>query len=300
MDRYAPSEPRPFDRPDALDHRARNDEDVSGCGTSSLHGQVDNGALARPGSEMFVVIEFTGIAQQYDINSILAKFAPGTDVLEIDPLDMPENCRWNNQERAHQICRTITAAEPSRVALIAYCTGGPLASQVTSALASVGVCVTGYAVLDPAAVTSAVIYDALSEIAESLGTNISPEDYEALHLYRPDICDTSRVENILLSWTKDYASDALGLSAKNVPQIRELAERYISWISFLCATGWTKEKMSIPFAIFASEERLARVGDSGRFPNDVLHSYATQGASCLTADQCIVDFGNWCNSVMGK
>jgi len=272
---------------------------VSKSGTFWAHGQVDNGTLAQAGRGAFVIIEFTGIARQYDIRSILAKFAPESAVMEIDPLAIPENCRWDNRERARQICRTITAADPSRVALVAYCTGSSLASQVASALASVGVCATGYAVLDPVEVTSEVIYDELREIAESLGRNISPEEYEALHLYHPDLCDTSRVENILLSWASDYASDALGLSAKTDPLIKEIAVRYISWISFLCATAWAREEVSRSPAIFTSAEGLTQAGDSGRFRNDV-RSYATQGAPCLAADQCMLDFGNWCKSVMDK
>jgi len=154
--------------------------------------------------------------------------------------------------------------------------------------------------LDPVAVTSTFIYDALREIAESLSRNISAEDYETLHLYSRDLCDASRVENTLLSWTCDYASDALGLVVKNEPLIEQLAERYISWVSFLCATAWSNEKMFRPFAIFASEESLAQLGDFREFPNDALRSYVTEGASCLTAEQCMLDFGNWSNSIMGK
>lgn len=249
---------------------------------------------------MFVVLEFTGIVQQYDVRSILAKFCPGTEVLEIDPLSTPERCRWDNQERARQVCETITAAKPSRVALIAYCTGGSLASQVAAGLASADVHVAGFAVLDPAVVTKTVIFNALSEIAEALGKHITPEDYETLHLWQPDLYDKSRLESMLLSWTGDYASDALGLSDKDDPLIKEIADRYAGWISFLCATAWTEEEMFKPLEIFMSEERLARMADSGRFPNDVLHSYATHGESCLTADQCELDFGNWCKSVMSK
>jgi hypothetical protein len=256
------------------------------------------GDLGR--GDMFVVIKFAGIARQYDIRGLLAKFSPGTSVLEIDPLAVPVNCRWDNWERVRRICGTITAAAPSQVALVAYCSGSSLVSQVADALASVGVCVTGHAVLDPVTVTSAVIYDELRQIAESLGRNISPEDYEALHLYHSDRCDTSRAENILRSWTNDFASIALGPPAMADPLFNELAERYISWVSFLCTAAWGNEGISRSSVIFTSEERLSEAGDSGIFPNDGLHSYATQGASCLSADQCILDFGNWCKSAMGK
>jgi hypothetical protein len=273
---------------------------VNRSGTSSPDGQAGNGTPPYPVGDMFVVIEFTGIARQYDIPGILRKITPETTVLEIDPLDIPDSCRWDNQERAREICRTITAAAPSRVALIAYCTGAFLASQVASALASAGVCVTGYAVLDPTAVTSSVIYDALGEIMEALGRSISPHDYEKLHLYNPELCDTSRVEDILLSWIRDCAPDALALSAYDDPLINELAERYINWISFLCATAWEKDELSGPLSIFTSEDGLEHAEYLRGLPRGVLNSYATQGASCLAAHHCVLDFGNWCKSVIAK
>lgn len=266
---------------------------MSSSGISSPRGQVSGGTSARLGGDLFVVIEFTGFARQYNIRNILGTFTPETAILEIDPLTISENYCWDNGERVRQICKTITAVEPSRVALVAYCAGCGLASQVASALSSAGVCVTGCALLDPVAVTSTFIYDALREIAESLRRDIPVEDYEALHLYSSSLCDKSRVENTLLSWTCDYASAALGVSAESEPLIEQLAERYISWISFLCATAWANQEMSGPLAVFTSEEGLSQLGDSAKFPDDVLRSYVTQGAPCLTADQCTLDFGNW-------
>lgn len=233
---------------------------------------------------MFVVMEFTGFAREYNIRNILTKFTPGTAVLEIDPLTIFEDYCWDNGERVREICKTIIATEPSQVALIGYCAGCGLAGQVASELASAGVLVTGCALLDPVAVTRAFIYDALGEIAESLRRIISVEDYEALHLDSSSLCDTSRVENTLLSWTSDYASDALGVSADSEPLIEQLAERCISWISYLCATAWSKGEIFRSFAVFTSEEGLTQLGESANFPHNVLRSYVTQPA-------CLIDFG---------
>lgn len=251
---------------------------------------------------MFVVMEFTGFARQYNIRNILTKFAPGAAILEIDPLAVFEDYCWDNGERVARICKEIVDAAPAQVALIGYCAGCDLARQVAAELSSSGVLVTGCALLDPVAVTSAFIYDALAEIADSLGRrNISAEDYEALHLADASLCDRPRVENILLSWTSQYAADALGVSADSEPLIEQLAERYISWISYLCATAWANGEMFRPFAVFTSDEGLTQLGYSASFPGDGFRSYATQpGAPCLTADQCILDFGSWAVQAAGE
>jgi hypothetical protein len=257
-------------------------------------------SAARADHGLFAIIEFTGITKQYDVRQMMIEAAPDALIVEIDPLAVPENARWNNADRAQEICKTISSFRPSRVVIVSYCTGASFACKVASLLTANGTEVVGNAALDPALVSKETIIDAVQEIGSSLGRNVAPDWYDQVNMDCNELCRISFLEKTLRLWTRDYAVNSMGEQTEFGDLIDELAERYISWLAFLCSAAWSTDGFCYPLTVFASAERTATTSDSSMHGTGELHIYATEGQPCVASEECQAAFRHWCHSVMSK
>lgn len=247
---------------------------------------------------LVMVVEFTGIARSYNLTKLIASLLPAADILEIDPLSVPENALWSVSARAQEFCRKIVGRAPARVVIIGYCSAAVLCGQVARQLTQSGINVTGTALLDPVIVDDELIDNALQEIESSLDCGSRIRDN--IPAVSNELFDISRTEELLRVLANEYGATHFPGGARIESLIEELADRYIAWISFLCSTAWDTVPMRHPgrLAIFSSVDALASGEYRTIFEVDELKLYPSHGQPCISLPDCVADLCAWMKEVI--
>jgi pimeloyl-ACP methyl ester carboxylesterase len=248
---------------------------------------------------LVVCVSFAGIAQRYDIVSVVQDAIPGVRCMIIDPLVGVNASNWNSDQRAQELCHQVTTLAPAQVVVTGYCTGAAFAAQVAAKLAEAEIPVSGTAVFDPVKPDRQMINAALDEMMTSLGC--TSDTFRDVDLSSRQQVDILSIEDMILGWAGDYTARFFSEAEDMDALMKELADRYISWISFLCSSAWQEKPAAKAeeAAVFASRELCESDVLGLNFPANETRLYGTNGDSCLSDPDCLADFKQWVIDVTG-
>jgi hypothetical protein len=254
-----------------------------------------------PSETVFVLIEFTGVAREYDFRPVAAR-VPAASVLAVDPLDVPGSARSSNQDRARAVTGQILATGASRAVIVASCTGAVMIGHIRAQLEAEQMTVLGAAALDPVRVCADVVNDALREMADGLGCAL-PDGlrFGAGGLGADSADSAGQAEGMLRAWADDYFAELAAEDLELREVLTELQDRYASWVSFLIS-ALTEPAAALDREIdaFGSAERLAGSTAEIELSARQLRLYETRGGSCLSASQCARDLLSWSRELLSS
>jgi hypothetical protein len=249
-----------------------------------------------------VAVEFTGIARSYGLSSVIAGALPDAEILEIDPLDVREDARWGIGARARELGREIVGREiasraPARVVIIGYCTAAVLCGRLGRQLAESGIQVAGTALLDPVVVDDELLDDALRDIESTLECGSKIRD--CIPTASSAVSHPAATEELVRLLADEYAAANLPAGARVRSMVADLADRYISWISFLCSTV-VDAQPALPrgrVAIFSAADGPVPAEYKTLFGADEWKAYPADERPCLERPDCAQDFRAWLTEV---
>lgn len=238
-------------------------------------------------------LEFFGVAERYNVSGALANVRD-VEVCSFDPLKVPIKAVADTTRRAQAIASTIADTYPHTVALVAVCTGASLIGPISAELKKRGIEIWATALIDPANITRDTVQIALQDIAKNLEADFS----ETSDIGRAAIDEDSIVwaEGLIQQWVEGYIS--ANTSDKDLEfraMLDQLRQRYVNWISFLCAAMNSPHLQAMPevSAVFASNERLDAQLGASLAESAVMHLYDTGGKPCLGEGICSTAFSSW-------